>query len=303
MAGVVPYLLCFLGMMTGTLLALDRHLDKKTLSSLGSGPLLLTLLFFMPGKRENNYGQHLQSHALMAIAAYLIFFPLYLRKQLLASVNGQVALYFTVIFWYLLVSDYPTVGGYFPIPVLILLGAGTLVCAYFSVWHEALVTPLWRLGLYAWYLAILLLITLLQLGRLNLSDLADSVVNFGTRGGWDMYLGGINATFMAINIGVVVGLLLGLIGAFSFLPFTWNKESLKRGLAGSFKMVGKEAGELESKYLNRYLSTVQLFLLFVVQGTLFVLNDQYHFISQVLLTYLIVALASLGLALAHRTRA
>ena len=32
-----------------------------------------------------------------------------------------------------------------------------------------------------------------------------------------MYLGGINATFMAINIGVVVGLLLGLIGAFSFL--------------------------------------------------------------------------------------
>jgi hypothetical protein len=257
----------------------------------------------MPGKHENNYGQHLQSHALMAIGAYLIFFPLYLRKQLLAAVNGQVALYFTVIFWYLLVSDYRTVSSYFPIPVLVLLGAGTLVCAYFSVWHEALVTPLWRLGLYAWYLAILLLITLLQLNRVNLSDLVDAVNDDRARGGWEMYLGGINATFMAINIGVVVGLLLGLIGAFSFLPFTWNKESLKRGLSESFGKVGKEAGELESKYLNRYLSPFQLFLLFVVQGTLFVLNDQFHFMPQVLLTYLIVAFASLGLALAHRAKA
>ncbi len=302
MAGVVPYLLCFLGMMTGTLLALDRHLDKKTLSSLGGGPLLLTLIFFMPGKHENNYGEHIQTHALMAIGAYLIFFPLYLRKQLLASVNGQVALYFTIIFWYLLVTDYRTVSGYFPIPVLVLLGAGTLVCAYFSVWHEFLVTPLWRLGLYAWYLAILLLITLLQLGRLNLSDLVDGVVN-GAHGGWDMYLGGINATFMAINIGVVVGLLLNLVTDFSYLPVTTNKQSLKRGLNESFGKMGKEAGELESKYLNRYLPPAQLFLLFVVQGTLFVLNDHFHFMPQVLLTYLIVALASLGLALAHRARA
>jgi hypothetical protein len=297
MAGIVPYLIFFMGLMTGTLLALTRHLDKKTLTCLGGGPLLWTLIMFMPGKHENNYGQHLHSHALMALGAYLIFFPLYLRKQLLAAVNGQVSLYFTILFWYLLVTNYASVSGYFPIPVLILLGAGTLVCAYFSLWHEFLLTPLWRLGLYAWYLAILLLITLLQLSRLSLSDLVDGVAS-----GWEMYLGGINATFMAINIGVVVGLLLSLLGAFSFLPITSNKERLKRGLDESLGKMGKQAQELETKYLDRYLPPAQLFLLFVVQGTLFVLNDQFHFIPQILLTYLIVALASLGLALAHRLR-
>lgn len=296
--GIVPYLLFFAGLMTGTLLALEKKLNKKTLSALGGGPLLLTLIFFMPGKHENNYGQHLQSHALMAIGAYLILFPLYLRKQLLATVNGQVALYFTVLFWYLLSTDYPQVRAYFPVPLLILLAAGSLVCAFFSVRHDFLTSPLWRLGLYGWHLAILALISLLQVSRLSLSDLVDGIAG-AANNGWGLYLGGISATFLAINLGMVAGLFLDLASSLLYLPITLNKDQLKRGLSG-FR---KNASDLESKYLDRYLPPVQLFLLFVVQGTLFVVNDRFHFMPQILLTYLTVALASLGLSLVHRLKA
>ena len=289
----MPYFIFLGGVLTASLLALQKNINRKTLSSWGI-PITFAVLLFMPGKHENNYGEHLTGHVIAAIAVYLFLFPICLRKSLLPPVNGQVVFYFNILFWYLLYSNYVAT----PVYLLVLFAAGTLICGYFAFRPEGKTKPIEKLLNYLWYMTLLIMISLIQFSRIGLSGIAD-VFDVNQTSFWQMFLAGIDVTYLAINIGVLFSMGLSIAADFSYIPVTRNKESLNRGLQIGLGKVANDAEFLENRYVDRYLTLPQAFFLYIVQGILFVTNDRYHFMPQFLLSSLVIAFASLAVACFH----
>ncbi len=114
---------------------------------------VLSLIAFLPGKRETVYNLYL--HILVVAGFFSFFFAAMFQKQILPRINEQTVLIFTVVLWYVFIV-------YLFLPVCIpLLLIPTFATLYISFSNAELGYKS-RIFFYSWFLVIVVALAVSQ---------------------------------------------------------------------------------------------------------------------------------------------
>lgn len=116
------------------------------------------LFGMLPGKHEHVYQPLF--HVLMVFSLFSVFFAFMFKEDILPIVSETVLLWYTVVFWYAFIA-YAPAGNPPPTALMVLLLVPTSVTLYLVVVKTQLGFVM-KLGLYTWFLAIIVCLGLLQ---------------------------------------------------------------------------------------------------------------------------------------------
>jgi hypothetical protein len=122
------------------------------------GCVAVGLFGLFPGKHEHVYQPLF--HVLMVFSLFSVVFAFMFKEDILPIISEAVLLWYTVVFWYAFIA-YSPAGKPPPTALVVLLFVPTSVTLYLAVVKTQLGFAL-KLGLYTWFLTIIVCLGLLQ---------------------------------------------------------------------------------------------------------------------------------------------
>ena len=123
-----------------------------------AGCVAIGLVGMFPGKREHVYQPLF--HVLMVFSFFSVGFAFVFKEDILPIISEPVLLWYTVVFWYALIV-YSPASNPPPTALMLLLLVPTSVTLYLAAVKTQLGFVL-KLGLYTWFLAIIVCVGLFQ---------------------------------------------------------------------------------------------------------------------------------------------
>lgn len=206
------------------------------------------------------------------ILFFLIIFYEFYKKIILFTINEAILLFFTTIFWYIILIKYSLN------PVFLSLFILPTIAVLFISFSKISLNKIWKLFFYIWFL---LIDTFLVIHFILLSHIF-TFKNYGNnilQAGFDLFIVSMVLTYLVFN----------LFSLLYLLPIRTGKQSFK----DRFEEIKKHINILTGKYSDYQLKKIYSFIIIISLLAFLYFNYIFNFFSDFILISLIIIISQL----------